>query len=327
MPLTIITESQVTELLSMEACISIMKEALTSLSRGTASMPLRSAMWLPNRKGLLGMMPSYNTDTGIMGIKIVSVFPGNYNTKYDSHQGGVMLFENENGRPLALVNGSAITAIRTAAVSAIATDLLAGKEAGDLAIIGSGTQARQHLEALMQVRNIHRVRVWSLPLEHARQFAESAGKQHGITIEVMQSARETVEGADIICTLTPAAEPVLEGAWVSPGAHINAVGSCTPTAREIDTETVVKSRVYVDHRESTLHEAGDFIIPMNEGAVNDDHIQGEIGGLLLGTVKGRTIDEEITLFESLGLGVEDLAAVRYLYETALEKGIGTTIEW
>jgi len=327
MALTIINERQVIGLLSMPACIDIMKEALTSLSQGSANMPLRSAMWLPERKGLLGMMPAYNTDTGMMGIKVVSVFPGNYDTEFDSHQGGVMLFETTNGRPLALVDGSAITAIRTAAVSAVATDLLARKDAGDLAILGSGTQARHHLEALLQVRKIRRVRVWSLPLEHAQQFADSAGEKHHLDIEVMSTAEKAVDGADIICTLTPASKPILKGAWIAKGAHINAVGSCTPVAREIDTDTVVRSRLYVDHRESTLHEAGDFIIPRNEGAVGDDHILGEIGNLLLGEVDGRTGDDEITLFEALGLGVEDLSVVRYLYHKALENNIGTTVEW
>ncbi len=327
MALTVINEGQVIDLLSMPACIDLMKEALSSLSQGRANMPLRSAMWLPERKGLLGMMPAYNIDTGTMGIKVVSVFPDNYDTEFDSHQGGVMLFETTNGRPLALVDGSAITAIRTAAVSAVATDLLSRKDAGDLAILGSGTQAKQHLEALLQVRKIRRVRVWSLPLDHAQQFADSAGEKHNLDIEVMPTAQEAVDGADIICTLTPASKPILKGAWIAKGAHINAVGSCTPVAREIDTDTVVRSRLYVDHRESTLHEAGDFIIPRNEGAVGDDHILGEIGSLLLGEVEGRTGDDEITLFESLGLGVEDLSVVRYIYHKALENNIGTTVEW
>jgi len=311
----------------MDDCIELMKKALMDLSRGIAQMPLRSAMWLPDRKGLLGMMPACNMDDGVMGIKVVSVFPGNYNTEYDSHQGGVLLFETGNGRPLAMVDGSSITAIRTAAVSAVATDLLAARDAGNLAILGSGTQARMHLKALQRVRKIGRVRVWSLPLSHAEQFAQEVGSEGGAPVEVMPTAQAAVDGADIICTLTPAREPILKGAWVAAGAHVNAVGSCTPTARELDTQAVSQARLFVDHRESTLNEAGDFIIPRNEGAVSDDHILGEIGGLLLGEIRGRTSPADRTLFESLGLGIEDLAAVRFIYRKALEQGIGTTVEW
>ncbi|MFH2129006.1 MAG: ornithine cyclodeaminase family protein [bacterium] len=327
MAITIINDALVRELMTMEECIDLMREALKNLSRGSASMLLRTAMWLPDKKGLLGMMPAFDIGAKVMGLKVVSVFPGNFDTIYDSHQGGVMLFETDNGRPLALIDGSSITAIRTAAVSAVATDLLARRDAGDLAILGSGTQARMHLEALMQVRDIRRIRVWSQPLDHARQFAAATQDKHGLTVEVMETAQATVAGADIICTLTPAPEPILFGQWVREGAHINAVGSCTPTAREIDTDTVVRSRLYVDHRASTLHEAGDFLIPRKEGAVSDTHIIGEIGGLLLGEIEGRQSETEITLFESLGLPVEDLAAARFIYKRALEKGLGTTVDW
>lgn len=327
MALRIINESQVREILTMADCIPLMREALQRLSAGTASMLLRSAMWLPDKRGLLGMMPAYDTEQQIMGIKVVSVFPGNYDTDYDSHQGGVLLFETGNGRPLAFVDGSAVTAVRTAAVSAVATDLLAGEEAGDLALLGSGTQARMHLEALQLVRRIRRIRVWSMPEEHARQFADAAEKEYGIRIEVMPTAREAVDGADIICTLTPAGDPILHSDWIADGVHINAVGSCTPAAREIDTELVVRSSMFVDHRESTFKEAGDFIIPRSEGAIDDSHILGEIGDVLSGTIEGRRRSGEITLFESLGLGIEDLAAVRFVYRRAQELGVGTVIDW
>lgn len=313
--------------MSMRECIDIMTGALEDLAQGGAGMLLRTAMWLPDKKGLLGMMPAYNVNAKMMGIKTISVFPGNSDTEFDSHQGAVMLFETENGRPLALIDGSSITAIRTAAVSAVATDLLARRDAGDLAILGSGTQAGMHLEALMQVRDIRRIRVWSSSLKHGRRFAESVLKKQGLTAEVMESAQAAVEGADIICTLTSAPDPILLGQWVGEGAHINAVGSCIPTAREIDTDVVVRSRLFVDHRESTLHEAGDFLIPKSEGAVADDHILGEIGELLLGNIEGRRSDAEITLFESLGLAVEDLASARYIYSKALKKGVGTTVAW
>jgi ornithine cyclodeaminase len=261
-----------------------------------------------------------------MGLKIVSVFPGNHGTDYDSHQGAVMLFDTDHGCPLAMVDASAITAIRTPAVTALATRLLAKKDAGDLAILGSGIQARGHLEAMLQVLPIRRVRVWSLPLDQARQFAAASSKRLGIRVEAMETSQDAVKGADIICTVTAAPEPILFGESVSAGAHINAIGACIPTTRELDTAAVVKSRLYVDRRESTLNEAGDFLIPKKEGSITDKHIIGEIGEILAGKVPGRQSENEITLFKSLGLAVEDLAAAHYVYQKAMAKKIGTLVE-
>ena len=326
MQILIINHSEISELLSMDECIQLMTDAFKALSREEVVMPLRSVMWLPDKTGLLGMMPACVQNNGTMGLKVVSVFPGNRGTEYESHMGAVMLFETEHGRLLAVMDGSEITAIRTAAASGVATRLLAGKDAGDLAILGSGTQARMHLEAMLLVRPIRRVRVWSLPLEDAREFAELESDRHGIEVECMGTALEAVEGADIICTTTSAREPVLLSTMVSPGAHINAVGSCTPQAREVDTETVLRSRLFVDCRESTLQEAGDFLIPKNEGVIGEDHILGEIGEILLGRVKGRRSGDEITLFESLGLAVEDLVSARYVYDRAIEKKMGTFVD-
>jgi ornithine cyclodeaminase len=310
----------------MKACIDVMEDALRSLVRGESDMPLRSVMWLPENVGALGMMPAYMEHLQVMGVKVVSVFPGNERTEYDSHQGGVMLFETKHGRPLAIIDASEITAIRTAATSAVATKLLARKDAGDLTILGSGIQAQGHLEAMLLVRPIRRVRVWSLPLEHARQFAERKSKEHNITVEFMETAYAAVEGADIICTTTAAPEPILFGKWIADGAHINAIGSSVSTTRELDTEAVVKSRLFVDRRESTLNEAGDFLFPKKEGAIGDDHILGEIGEILEGKVRGRTSEMEITLFKSLGLAIEDVASAHYIYRKALDQGIGNSVE-
>jgi ornithine cyclodeaminase len=262
-----------------------------------------------------------------MGIKVVSVMPGNHGTEYDSHQGAVMVFETEYGRLLAMVDASEITAIRTAAVSGVATRLLAREDAGDLAILGSGVQAHTHLEAMMVARDLKRVRVWSRNEDNARRFAERESERHGLTVEVMPMAQAAVEGADIICTTTSSREPILMGDWLSPGTHINAVGSSVAFARELDTAAVVRSRLFIDRRESTVNEAGDFLFPKQEGAVDDNHIQGEIGEILLGQNTGRTTSEEITLFKSLGLAVEDLAAADYIYRQALEKGLGTAVEF
>jgi ornithine cyclodeaminase len=208
---------------------------------------------------------------------------------------------------LAIVDASEITAIRTAATSAVATKLLAREGASDLAILGSGVQARTHLEAMLLARRIQRVRLWSPNPDHARRFAERETQRHGIKVEAKGTAKEAVAEADIICTTTAAREPVLMGKWIAPGAHVNAVGSSVPFTRELDTAAVVKARLFVDRRESTVNEAGDFLFPKKEGAIGDDHIQGEIGEILLGQVVGRASAAEITLFKSLGLAVEDLA--------------------
>lgn len=326
MEVLVINQQEVPRLLPMETCIEVMEQALKTLAAGEAITPLRPVLWLPEKVGALGMMPAYLGDLQAMGIKVVSVFPGNQGTEYDSHQGAVLLFETVHGRLLAIIDASEITALRTAATSAVATRLLANPEAGDLAILGSGVQARSHLEAMLKVRPIRRVRVWSRTAANARAFAERESARHGVTIEVMATAQEAVEGADLICTTTAAREPVLMGRWLKPGAHINAVGSSVPFARELDTEAVLRARLFVDRRESTLNEAGDFLIPKQEGALDDDHIRGEIGEVLLGVVPGRTSSEEITLFKSLGLAVEDVAAAHAIYQAALAQGAGRRVE-
>lgn len=304
----------------MVECIEVVANALRSLTRGEAVQPLRSAIWMPDRQGLLGVMPGMlgrlGDDDPIAGVKVITVMPGNHAQGEESHQGLVLLFEQEWGRPLALLDATAVTAIRTAAASAVATRALAREDAGDLAILGSGTQARSHLEAMSALRTLRRVRVWSRNPESARRFAERESQGLGLTVEAMPSAREAVEGADLICTVTAAAEPVLQGDWIAPGAHVNAVGACTPRARELDGAAVAGSRLFVDCRESALAEAGDFLLARNEGAVTDDHILGELGEVLEGKVPGRRSQEEITLFKSLGIAVEDLAAGRHVYRKA-----------
>lgn len=326
MDVLVVGADDVWDLLPMAECIAAMERALAALSAGQAVMPLRSIMWLPGRVGALGTMPAFLPDAGVLGLKVISVFPGNHGTPFDAHQGAVMLFEAAHGRPVALVDATAITAIRTAATSAVATRLLAREDAGDLALLGSGTQARTHLEAMRAVRRLRRVRVWSRTPEHADRFAAAEGQRWGLAIEAVRSAREAVAGADLICTVTSARDPVLLGEWIAPGAHINAVGSSVPFARELDTAAVVRARLYVDRRESALHEAGDFLIPRQEGAVTDDHIRGELGEVLLGRAAGRSAPEEVTLFKSLGLAVEDLAAAHHVYRQALTAGRGARVE-
>jgi alanine dehydrogenase len=326
MKVLIVNQREVAQLLPMNQCIDVMADALAALSRGQGIQPLRPVMWLPERVGALGMMPGYLGNIDAMGIKVVSVFPGNHGTEYDSHQGTVMLFETKNGRLLALMDATEITAVRTAATTAVATKLLARQDASALAILGSGVQARTHLEAMKLVRPVERIRVWSRNWEHADQFARRESARHGLEIEVVADVPAAVQGADIICTTTSSPDPILAGDMLEAGTHINAVGSSVPFARELDTMAVVKSRLFVDRRESTINEAGDFLFPKKEGAIGDDHIVAEIGQVLLGQHKGREGAGEITLFKSLGLAVEDVAAAQYIYQQAVERGIGTWVE-
>jgi ornithine cyclodeaminase len=236
-----------------------------------------------------------------------------------------MLFDTAHGTPIAILDASSITAIRTAAVSGVATRALAREDAGDLAILGCGVQAATHLAAMRAVRSVHRIRVWSRNRAHAQRFADGYSSEGSIQVEVMPSARAAVDGADLICTATAAREPILEGAWLAPGAHINAVGACFATARELDTAAVACARLIVDRRESTLAESGDFLIAKAEGAFGDDHIAGELGDILLGPLVGRERDDQITLFDSLGIAVEDLAAAHYIYTQAIALGGGTSV--
>jgi len=322
----IINQNEVVQLLPMYEAIDLMAGAFRTLARGEAQNPLRQAMWLPDRSGLLGMMPASLADIQSVGLKAISVFPGNESSEYDSHQGAVLLFDTEHGRLRAIIDASAITAIRTAAVSGVATILLARQKAEELAILGSGVQAQAHLEAMLVVRNIKRVRVWSRTLDHARRLAEVGRRRGDVQIEAVLSAKQAVQEADIVCTTTAAKEPVLLGEWLPPGVHVNAVGASDPSARELDIEAVVRSRLFVDRKESTLHEGRCFLAAKEEGAIDEDHIQGEVGDLLLGRIMGRESAEEITLFKSLGLGIEDLASAHHIYQKALKHGLGTWVE-
>ena len=326
MDVLVINQDEVRRLLPMNECIELMDQALRTLARGDAVQPLRSATWLPDRSGLIGLMPGYLGRPQALGVKVVTVYPGNHGTDFDSHQGAVMLFDVDNGSPLAILDATEITAIRTAAVSAVATNCLAREDATSLALLGSGTQARTHLEALMLDRDVEEVRVWSLNSDRAAQFAQRESTRHNIRIEPKSTGCEAVEGADIICTVTAATEAILCGKWISPGAHINAVGACTPNARELDTGAMVSSRLFVDRLESALNESGDFRIPKAEGAIDTDHIVGELGDVLLERVVGRSSSQQITLFKSLGLAVEDLAAAHYIFDQAKIHNIGTTIK-
>jgi ornithine cyclodeaminase len=237
------------------------------------------------------------------------------------------LFETEHGRLLAILDATTVTAIRTAAVSGVATRLLAREDAEELAILGAGTQGRTHLEAMTVVRPIRRVWIWSRTTEHARALAQFARERFDVSAEVCATPAQAVANAAIVCTATASPTPILEGAWLAPGTHVNAVGACIPTTRELDTEVVRRARLYVDRRESALAEPGDILMPLSEGAITPAHIIAEIGALMLeeGASLGRQSDDAITLFKSLGLAVEDVAAAHHVYHKARQNGLGAWV--
>jgi alanine dehydrogenase len=322
----VVNQAEVPRLLPMKECIEVMARTFAALARGEATMPQRQIVWLPDRTGALGVMPAQLTGLGVLGLKAVSFFPRNEGTELDSHQGAVLLFEGGRGRLLAVIDATSVTAVRTAAVTALATRLLAREDAGDLALVGSGVQARTHLEALLLVRKIRRVRVASKTPDRARSFAERESKRHGVGITPCASAREAVEGADIVCTLTSSREPVVRGEWLAPGAHVNAVGSSVASARELDAAAVSRARLFVDRREAALAEAGDFLLARSEGAVTDAHILAELGEVVIGSAPGRTSPSELTLFKSVGLAIEDVAAAQHIHGKARGSGFGRFLE-
>ena len=314
MTVRILDEHDVRQLLPMDECITVMADALASLARGEVHNPLRFVVRPPGEASLMGLMPAHRGgDSKLWGLKTVAIFPGNSALGLDSHQGFVALFDGETGATRALLNAGAITAVRTAAVSGVATRLLARPEASTLAIIGAGIQARSHLEAMRAVRDFERVVV----------FSRTPGKLEGI--EDAPSAEEAVRDADVICTTTNAAEPILDRAWLKDGVHINAVGSSIPTTRELDTATMRDAALFVDRRESTINEAGDFLFPQREGAIGPEHIRAEIGELLIGAGEGRRSPDEITVFKSLGLAVEDLAAADHVLRRAEAEDVGSVV--
>lgn len=296
-----------------------MEEAFTSLADGRALQPLRSLMWLPDKTGLLGMMPAYAADNKMMGIKLISVFPGNRKFGYSSHQGAILLFESIHGQLLAIVDADEITAIRTAAVSGLATKLLARHTSSALAILGSGTQALQHIGAMLCVRKINSIKIWSRDPINATKLAKQITIKHNVTALAVKEVKDAIVNADIICTTTASPTPVVLGEWIKKGTHINAVGSSTPATRELDTAAIVNSKLYTDKYESIYNESGDFIIPKKEGAISDDHVKGELGEVLMKIKKGRESDDEITVFKSLGLAIEDIYAANYVYQTFLQQ--------
>src|SRR5271155_582934 len=326
MEIRVLRGAEVRQLLPMAECIELMQRTMIAVSEGRVVLPLRSILVMPGDRGMMGMMPGYLADPECFGVKLVSLIPRNKPPQYSSHLGLVLLFEAEHGQPVALLDAAEITAIRTAAASGLATRLLARADAAELTVLGAGEQARSHVEAMLCVRPLRRIRVWARDREKAEAFAETEGARHRIPIETVASVRQAVAGADIICTTTKAREPLLFGDWLEPGVHMNVVGSSIATAAEIDTPAVVKSRFFVDCRNSTVNEGGEYLSALRAGAITPDHILGEIGEVANASKEGRTSRDEETLYKSLGVAPQDLASAHYVLDKARAAGIGQLIE-
>jgi ornithine cyclodeaminase/alanine dehydrogenase-like protein (mu-crystallin family) len=321
--LLIISGADVRRALPMMECIDAVERAMRALSRGDTQIPLRTIMKLPDGRNFFGVMPGFLADPRALGAKILSVYPENAARGLSSHIGVVVLFDSQSGAPLAVMNAAQITAIRTAAASAVATRSLARADADSLAILGTGEQAATHLEAIASVRMLRTVRIWGRSLEKARAFAHREAARVSLKIEVCPTAREAVDGADIICTVTAAHDPILSGAMLANGAHVNLVGSSRLGAREADDDLVTKSRFFVDSRVSARAEAGELRHALDAGLIGETHVLGEIGDVLNGVVAGRTHARDITAYKSLGIAAQDLAAAHVIYERAVQDRIGT----
>jgi ornithine cyclodeaminase/alanine dehydrogenase-like protein (mu-crystallin family) len=325
MPTLVLSHDDVRAALPADECAEAMAAVLESHARGEAYMPLRSVMLAPGASGLMGLMPAWRGgEHPVFSLKSICVMPGNPARGLDAHQGIVTLFDGDTGVPTAILDASALTAVRTAAVSAVATRALARRDARVLAIVGAGVQGRAHLEALAPVRRFESVRVYAPTEAHTRALVDGGG---AVAVAVASSAEEAVRGADVVVLATNSREPVLRREWLAPGAHVNAVGASTPAARELDVETVAASALFCDSRESLRNEAGEFQLAVREGAITgEDHVRGELGEVLAGIADGRRDDAELTLFRSLGLAVEDLAAAERAVAVARARGLGVEVQ-
>ena len=320
----VLGEREVRDLLPMHECIDLMTTVMRALAENTAVQPLRSKFAVEGESGFLALMPALLATPRVLGAKILSIFPNKEGDPRPSHQGAVLLFDRDDGRPLAFVDATSITEIRTAAVSAVATRALARDDSSTLAILGAGSQAHAHAIAMHLVRPVSRVRIWNRSVERARHLVARLEGELGRTVDIRtcETPREAVYQADLVCTTTSSREPIVQASWIEEGTHINAVGAATPGLRELDSALVARCRLYVDRRESTTNEADEYRIPLAEGAIRSDHIVGELGELLIGRTPGRRDRREITLFKSVGLAVEDLASAYSVFAQAQAGGRG-----
>jgi ornithine cyclodeaminase/alanine dehydrogenase-like protein (mu-crystallin family) len=311
--LILIDRDEVRRRLTYEVCIPIVRQAMIALSAGETRQHLRSIIPLAEGR-MFGIMPGALGERAFFGAKLISVFPENFSKGMQSHQGVVVLFDPETGAVAAIAHAGEVTAIRTAAASAVATDALARADATRLAILGYGEQAETHLRAIAQVRPLSSVAVWGRSPDLAATFATRMSAETGLAVTAAIEVRAAVADADIVCTVSGAVEPILLGAWVRPGTHLNLVGSSRAGPTEVDNDLVVRSRFIADYKEGVLLQGAEFLNAKAAGLIGDDHIVGEIGDVLSGKIAGRQSPDQITAYKSLGHIVQDLASVQALYE-------------
>ena len=309
----------------MREAVEVMKAAFQELSEQRVVVPLRTHVPMPEHQGGVLVMPIYSPGTALFGLKVITLFEGNPARKLPFIQGLVTVFETTTGRPLAIMDGNSLTALRSGAASGAATDLLARKEASRVAIFGAGIQSRTQLAAVCAVRPIREARIFDQDPARAATFAREASLELGIPVTVVATSAEALTGADVICTATTSATPVFADHEVAAGTHINAIGSYKPHISEIPPETVARAHVVVDQVDAAWEEAGDLILPLQAGLIGTEHIRAELGEIVAGTKPGRTDPETVTFFKSVGIAIQDLAAASRVLANAERLGLGTEV--
>ena len=322
----LLSESQVQSLIDIDELISTLEKAHIQYSSGNAVMPLRLVVPLPRIQGRITSMPGFLNEDKSLGMKVVTYFQENPRQNLPAILGTIMLFSAETGKMIAVMDGSYITAIRTASASAMATKPLANAETPVMGILGAGVQARAHIQALTRVRRIERIKIYSPSGTSAAAIKKDMEAATRIAIDVARNAEDAVRDSDLLVAGSTAREPIINCEWLKNGAHINAVGSHRPDDREIDGATVARSKVVVDSREAIMAECGDILLAIKEKSISENHIHGEIGEVLAGVKAGRSSRDEITLYKSVGIAIQDVATANLVYHKALERGVGTTVE-
>jgi alanine dehydrogenase len=322
----LLSETQVQDLIDIDELIAALEQAHVQYSTGKAVMPVRLVVPLPQIHGRITSMPGFLDDDKALGMKVVTYFQDNPKQGLPAILATIMLFSVETGKMIAAMDGSYITAIRTACASAMATKALANPQTPVLGILGAGVQARAHIQALARVRKLEKIKIYSPSDSSAAAVKKEMTSQVHTAIEVVKSAEEAVRNADILVTATTAKEPILKQEWLKPGVHINAVGSHRPDAREIDGQTMARAKIVVDSREAIMAECGDVLLAIKDGAITVESIHGEIGEVLAGAKPGRRSADELTLYKSVGIAIQDVATANLVYQKAIERGVGTTVD-
>jgi ornithine cyclodeaminase len=323
----ILNSAAVSRALDHAACIEVLDTVMRQVSAGNMDMPLRRYLSIPGTQGKFTLMPGYLGEPRTFGVKIVSKYPREPGSRYGSHVGAVMVFDADEGFPLALLDGAELTAIRTSAASGLATRVLARADARVMAVLGTGDEARHHVAALLAARPFNELRLWGRTAANAAALAERLRREHELAVTVCESAQSAVQGADVVTTVTAATSPILKGEWLAPGSHVNLVGAAVRTAAEADQAVVTCGRFFVDYRTSAMDQAGELLDAIEAGAFSEAQLAGEIGEVLAGQREGRRNAEEITVYKSVGVAAQDLGAGLACWERARAQKIGVEVDW